>query len=400
MRVLEWLGRLGGLRLAVLALVVLHAVLFVAAMTFGRAWPREPFAGSWDQLVLTGPGSQFISFWQRWDALWYQHIAETGYQAGNGSTAFFPLYPLLVRLASVATLGNTVLAGLLVSGAATVAALASFWRLIRLEAARAGWDDSPRLAATGVLLLATFPTAFFLVAPFTESVFLTLAIGTLHAARTGRPWVAGGLGLLASLTRPQGLFLALPIAWEVLRQGGGLDWLARTGGRRPGRDILAAVLPIAGMAGLTVYHRVVTGETKAGIDAQALWGFRVTWPGNVLQASWIYLTSHRSVVQRVIEGLNVASLVGGLAIVAAAARRIPFAYTLYALPSLMLLAVRQMGFSPLMSVSRYILAIFPLFLAVSPWVAGRPRLALAIMVVGLVADAALFQYFVRWGFVA
>lgn len=400
MRILDWLGRLGGVRLAILTLVVLHLVLLATAMTLGRIWPREPFAGTWDALVLTGPGSQLISFWQRWDALWYQHIAETGYQAGNGTTAFFPLYPLLVRFVSVVAFGNTVVAGLLVSGAATVAALSSFWALIRLEATRAGWGASPVLSATGVLLIASFPTAFFLLAPFTESLFLALTIGTLYAARSGRPWLAGGLGLLAGLTRPQGIFLALPIAWEVLRQGGALDWLARTGGRRPGRDLLAAVLPVAGMAGLTAYQRIVTGETKAGLDAQAPWGFILTWPGIVLQSSWTYITASRTVTERVIEGLNAASLLGGAAIVAVAVRRIPFAYTLYALPSLALLAFRQMGFSPLMSVSRYVLVVFPLFLAVTPWVARRPRLALAVIVAGVIADAALFQYFVRWGFVA
>ncbi len=69
-------------------------------MLWGTGWlavrlgPGEPFAGSWEELIYKGPFADLVSFWQRWDALWYQHLAQSGYHAGDGSTAFFPLYPL------------------------------------------------------------------------------------------------------------------------------------------------------------------------------------------------------------------------------------------------------------------------------------------------------------------
>ena len=51
--------------------------------------------------------------WQRWDALWYQHLAEAGYQAGDGSTAFYPLYPFLIKVFSLPLFGQTVWAEVL-----------------------------------------------------------------------------------------------------------------------------------------------------------------------------------------------------------------------------------------------------------------------------------------------
>src|SRR5918912_2573706 len=43
---------------------------------------------------FTPPGT--LSYWATWDGSWYEDIARLGY-ADATSTAFFPLYPLLVR---------------------------------------------------------------------------------------------------------------------------------------------------------------------------------------------------------------------------------------------------------------------------------------------------------------
>lgn len=398
--VLVRIGRVGGPRLGLIILVVLHALLLAVALTVGRALPREPYGGNWEELIYSGPGSQFISFWQRWDALWYQHIAEEGYRAGNGTSAFYPLFPLIVRGVSALTLGNTVLAGLVVSAVAFVAVAWLTWRLIALEAPQLGWPDSPALPAIGVLLLAAFPTGFFLLAPYTEGLFLALALATFYSARTGRPWAAGILGLFAALSRPQGVFLALPIAWEVLRQGDGIRWLLRRGGRRPAASLLAALLPVAGLVGLTSYQRAILEETRTGLEAQTIWGYQLVLPWDAVGASWSYVIDRAGTVGAdLVEALNLASLLGGVAIAIIAARRLPLAYALYALPSMLLLAVRQMSFSPLMSVTRYVLVVFPLFLVATGWLGQRPRLAVAVIVAGLLVEMVLFQYFVRWGFV-
>src|SRR5207245_4563456 len=131
--------------------------------------------------------------WQRWDTLWYQHIAEHGYSATDGSLEFFPLFPLLSKLVSPAVAGQTVLAMLIVS---TIAFAGAMFLLHRLAAVDAG----ARTAPWTVLAVALFPTGFFLLAPYTESLFLAFSAGTFVALRADRPWLAGLAAVGASFT--------------------------------------------------------------------------------------------------------------------------------------------------------------------------------------------------------
>ena len=73
---------------------------------------------------------------------------------------------------------------------------------------------------------------------------------------------------------------------------------------------------------------------------------------------------------------------------------------MYAIPTLGLFCCRTVAFSPLMSVSRYVLVVFPCFMLVGLWLGGRPRLAAAWIVFSFASQLVLFQYWVRWGFVA
>jgi hypothetical protein len=59
--------------------------------------------------------------------------------------------------------------------------------------------------------MAMFPASLFFGAPFTESVFLLVSLGSFYAARTGRWAGAGVLGALASATRWTGVLLAVPL---------------------------------------------------------------------------------------------------------------------------------------------------------------------------------------------
>jgi Gpi18-like mannosyltransferase len=86
------------------------------------------------------------------------------------------------------------------------------------------------LARRSVICLAVFPTAYYLVAGYTESLFLALTLGAFLAALKRRWLVAGSLAYLASLTRLQGAVLLLPLGWIAyvqLRQAGLRALLAR-----------------------------------------------------------------------------------------------------------------------------------------------------------------------------
>src|SRR5262249_53384011 len=105
----------------------------------------------WDDPRLTHDLGAFTDVWARWDSGWSLRIAEHGYGAGwHADTAFYPLYPLAVSGLGRVFGGHYVLAGVLISLAAS---LGAFFLLHRLAEERLGADGARR----SVLYLAVFP---------------------------------------------------------------------------------------------------------------------------------------------------------------------------------------------------------------------------------------------------
>ena len=126
---------------------------------------RNPKAGRWDDPALTHDLGAVTDVWARWDSVHFLRIAERGYSPAEA--AFYPLYPgLLAGLGRVLG-GHYIVAGIALSLAA---ALGSFVLLERLAEERLGGDGARR----AVLYLAFFPTALFLQAVYSESLFLLL----------------------------------------------------------------------------------------------------------------------------------------------------------------------------------------------------------------------------------
>ena len=154
---------------------------------------------------------------------------------------------------------------------------------------------------------------------------------------------------------------------------------------------------------MTVYWRAALGEGGGVVDVQWLWGYRVVPPWEALAASWSFFTASsawREHTVPIIEPLNFACLVGFGVLAALMVRRLPCSYALYVWPSLGLLFFRQMSFSPLMSVSRYVLVLFPAFMLLAMMLAPRPRLATGLLVVSGLLQVVLFWYWAQWEFVA
>ena len=337
--------------------------------------------GQWIELLLRPgePNPELVRVWERWDALWYMQIAQHGYSATDGTTAFFPLYPGLMHVAGALLRENYALAGLLLTAAVLIPAMAC---LEVLERSVVGAEAARR----AVLYTAIFPTAFFLFAPYTEGIFLLLVVGAFLAMRSGRWGLTGILGVLLGLTRAQGALLMLPMAWEWLEQ-------RRLGTGRPWPSFLYILGPGLGLLLFTAYIRFVVGQDQAGFATQANWGYHVVLPWQVLGASLARVSLDP------VEALNLASLVLFSGLTVAAFRRLPFTYVLYSALNIVLILTRQMDTWPLMSVSRYVLVLFPGFLMLG--LLGRHRwVHQTIYTVGLLMGALLFYQYVHFRFVA
>jgi hypothetical protein len=375
------------------------------ALVFALLWfePKPaPLAVIWDSRWVHDVG-WLVDVWARWDSAWFMRIAEDGYASDPDQTpAFFPLYPALVAGLGRVLGGHFVLAGLAISMAACAAAFAL---LFRLAEERLGADGARRT----VLYVAVFPVSLFLGAVYSESLFLLLAVGAFLLAQRGRWLEAGGVAGLALLARPFGLAL-LPalvlLAWH-------------SGDRRRGLAGLAVAPALFAAYPLLLWQQI--GEPWAFLNAQDSWNRRLTWLGP-LQGVWDGARAAWAGVRQIVAGpdgriywpirdaeplhaamVNLSSFLCLLlfsALAVAAWRRFGAPYGLFAALSLLLPLSVPSERWPLLSLPRFGLVVFPLFLALAAVAAGRPRLHTAIVAVSsLLLGVAVVQW-ATWQWVA
>jgi hypothetical protein len=147
--------------------------------------------------------------WDHWDTGNFENIALHSYTVST-LTAFFPFYPILMRLIVPIT-HNILVAGLIISNLASMVMSVILYQLVYE-------DVGEEQANRAVLYLTLFPSAFFLVAAYNESLFICLTLLSFYNMRHGQWWFAGAYGLLASLTRSVGILLILPFCYEYLQQ--------------------------------------------------------------------------------------------------------------------------------------------------------------------------------------
>ncbi|HET9050734.1 MAG TPA: glycosyltransferase family 39 protein [Candidatus Dormibacteraeota bacterium] len=374
-----------GFRLAVTVAVLMRVVLGIAALIVRAI--QGPATGPLENhpeaaTATTSPFWPLVGPFERWDGLWYLHIAGTGYPAHGPEAAFSPLFPLLVRVVSLPLGGRIGLAAFAVDTVAAVLALWAVWHAV---------DDAlgSAVATRTVLLLSVFPGAFFLLAPYPEGLVLALAAGALLLARR-RAWLAaGGLAALAALCRPQGAVLAPALLVEAVAAAG---WRPLRIGWRP---LAAVALPAAALGAWFVYCMAALGLRLGPLTALTNWGHRTVWPWQVLA------DSGQAVVEwRHSEELgNLCVALGLLLLLPLIARRLPPGWTAYTAVAIAFSLANEPMWTPLMSLMRYAVTLFPAFALVATW--RLPRWAwVATGIVAAGAELYLLQSFVHRLFVA
>jgi Gpi18-like mannosyltransferase len=249
---------------ALFVLVLKGLVLFLAVLSVGTLFDQYE---TWSTL------------WSRWDASHYLSLAEKGYVSegeGRFSIVFYPLYPWLIR--AVAFVGPSYFgAALVVSGVAAIAAALLFRRLVEL-------DHPAKVARLAIWFLFIFPTAYFLHIGYTESLFLALVLGCLLAARKQYWAVAGVLGALACLTRVNGLLLVPTLLVEA--------WLQYRVTRRINWRWLWIGAAGLGFAGYLFLNYRVTGDPFAFSPImEKNWYKKITFPWVGIRDVWLRIPS-------------------------------------------------------------------------------------------------------------
>jgi Mannosyltransferase (PIG-V) len=293
----------------------------------------------------------------RADSGWYIQIAREGYARRPFATdnyynwAFFPLFPLLLRMAAMLT-GEFALTGMVLSSLFLLAALI----ILHKTATAYGLDlaDADRT----VFYLTVFPVSYFFSLPLTESLFLLLTVGSFYAAKRESWWAAGILGALASATRMTGVVL-LPclvvLYWETSR-----TW-------KPKAKLLPLLLIPTGVLAYMCFLFEITGNAFAFKDITIAWGRE---PGFFLTPLWTYLQDPMvlSVAwdMRAINFLGASTaLVCGLVLL----KWRKWALGRFAVACMVI----SLSSTLLQSQARYSMVIFPMFMVLA--IAGRrPRI--------------------------
>ena len=238
-------------RIAVVFIVTRLLVLVVAV----AVEVTQPALQAPDHLV--SDDRPILTTLTAWDGDWYRSIAETGYHSEIErwpDYAFYPLYPATVRAASLLTLGDTGLASLLVSNAAFALALVALYALSVRYLTR-------ERAIFSLWLLALAPGAVAFTLAYSESLFLLLVISAFLAAEMRRPWLAGIALAVATLTRPTGILLVLPLLLVYIGRDG---W-------RPTRSWVPLVMAPLVLLAWYGYLWWLTGDPMASFHAQDYW---------------------------------------------------------------------------------------------------------------------------------
>lgn len=323
-------------------------------------------------------------------------ILESGYgpppAAGQVSPhAFFPLYPLLAR-ALRSLLG--------VDGFASgqILAVTCFFfagLLFAAEGRRRMGEHGSRQALVFLLL---YPTAFYLLAMYSESLFLLLALAAFREARRDRPAAAAVFGLLAGMTRLTALALALPLAIEAFSAARTGDIPAKSDGRALKRGLLAGLAPVAGVLLWIFGVGLFAGEPGLFFRVQEAWQ-RGASP---LAGAWHFV---KLPLARLVHGqafdhpalvLDYANFVLFAAIAVFQCRRRRFSDAAWTIGALIIPVAT--GISA--SLSRYVLIIYPAYYALAELFQNRPRLRLAWWIGSAALLLAAEAAFVHWRWVA
>jgi hypothetical protein len=342
----------------------------------------------------------FTDVWARWDSFWFIRIAHHGYDVAPGAPAFYPLYPAVVAVAGRVCFGHYVLGGLIVSLAAAAGAFVLLGRLAETIA-------DPEVARRSTLFLALYPMTLFLGAVYSESVFLLVAIGAFLAAERRRFGVAGVCCGLALLTRPTGVAVLVGVLVLAL------------GRERRLRNAVTVVAPAVALA--AVYPLLLWQQGRSAfafVHVERFW-FRHTATLGPVGGLWEAARAAWTSVRQLFSGsashpygppvgathfaaLNLEATFFFLVAVVlgiVAWRRLGAAYGVMALIAVIAPVATPAVDEPLLSMPRFTLAAFPIFIALA-LVAAKPGRERAVAGVGAIWAGVAVMQWALWQFVS
>ncbi len=306
--------------------------LGVVSLSFYLGFSTLPHSGKFT--------NDFFGSLSNWDGGHYLGIAELGYSE-KFQYAFFPLYPLTVRLVSQVT-GNYLVAAILISMVSTFFSLHLLYKLIVT-------DFNRKIAEKVILVFLFFPTSFFLLTAYSEGLFFLLIIAAFYFLRQNKLFWATAALALVSATRLVGL-AAVAAFW--------IDLLTRQGLNRKNWFILLAPL---GFVLYSIFLYQQTGDPFYFITAENHWQRTLSTPGVGFWEALKNISGGGLSAENFNIFLDLIFAIFGAGFAIRAFRFLPTSYAVYSL-----LSVSIPLFTPtLTSIPRFLLPVFPIFILVA-----------------------------------
>ncbi len=190
-----------------------------------------------------------------WDGKWYNLIVLHGYPhllpTVNGlvqqnTSAFSPLWPMMIRYLSWVTFINPIIVGLILSAATGLLATLAVAKLTERVSNR-------ETAERAAMLFVLAPGAFIFSMIYCEGLLITLMVLSMLALLERRWWRAGLVAGLATLTSPAALPLVVPFAYVAFKELRSKNW----------HPLFATALVPLGFVGFVAFLWHQTGQLLA-----------------------------------------------------------------------------------------------------------------------------------------
>lgn len=316
--------------------------------------------------------------WAQWDGGHYYQIARDGYIFLE-DFAFFPLYPWLIKTASLAV-GNFLLVGLIISNVAFLAFLMVFWQFVKKKYGKV-------TALSTLATFITFPTTFFAVAYYSESLFLLLIVTAFYFLNDKKLYLAAIFTSLASITRPTGAALIISVFYSYfatqLKIGKLID-----------RKFLHIVPATFGLIVYSLYLFGKLNDPFKYLTSQTLWERVVTDPiSTITSYIWAIWAGEARPINDYFDLfltlLFVTILILGTKKIAS---------SLWIFSMLVILIPASTG--TLTSMPRYLLSSLGVFIILGKYLQDKPRLKITLWAISLAAQAILAVRFINGHWVA
>ena len=358
------------------------------------AWFSQYFSAANQSQQFAFSNLRFLDVWGRWDSGWYLKIAQQGYLLSNQGNnwngfAFFPLYPSLIKLFSLLVPQQFLTPEIWLFIAVCLAnlffifGLIVFYFLVKnifLDQQKYH-DQAKKIAQKSLIFLLFFPTSFFFSCAYTESLFFLLTVVSFSLIKNKKYFFASLIISCASLSRPYGITLLLPLAISYLQskkwQLSKINW-----------QCSYLLLPVLTLAIYCWYCYLQSGDFLAFLHAQDTFGKQLSWP-------WQSIFQSKNFIGYISPLDKVMAIVGSLLLL----------YAFKLLPIHLTIWANVVNFIPLMSGTigsntRYLSLLLPIFVVLAIISQKKPQLEIALLALSLVLQVLLFSAWCQFYWVA